>query len=113
MLKKVLFIKQQFNKLINGWSQTNRHQKSNLLFLQQHAQSQKFWLKLVTKDKKHYKGINIYIGYITIKKIDDCENIYCVNALYLLINHASGYIEVKMEINTSSLMIMLMKTKSY
>ena len=47
-------------------------------------------------DKKHYKGINIYyIGYITIKKIDDCENIYSVNPLYLLVNHASGYIEEK------------------
>ena len=46
--------------------------------------------------KKHYKGINIYyIGYITIKKIDDCENIYSVNPLYLLVNHASGYIEEK------------------
>ena len=35
------------------------------------------------------------IGYITIKKIDDCENIYSVNPLDLLINHASGYIEEK------------------
>ena len=48
--------------------------------------------------KKHYKGINIYyIGYITIKKIDDCENIHSVNPLYLLVNHASGYIEEKNE----------------
>ena len=45
-------------------------------------------------DKKHYKDINIYyIGYITIKKIDDCESIYGVNLLYLRINHASGYAE--------------------
>ena len=51
---------------------------------------------LLKIDKKHYKGINIYyIGYITIKKIDDCENIYSVNPLYLLVNHASGYIEEK------------------
>ena len=28
-------------------------------------------------DKKSYKDINIYyVEYITIKKIDDCENIY-------------------------------------
>ena len=47
-------------------------------------------------DKKSYKNIGIYnIGYITIKKIDDCENIYSVNPLYLLVNHASGYIEEK------------------
>ena len=46
--------------------------------------------------KKHTKSIGIYkIGYITIKKIDDCENVYSVNPLYLLINHANGYIEEK------------------
>ena len=52
-----------------------------------------FESKLLKIDKKSYKNIGIYnIGYITIKKIDDCENIYSVNPLYLLINHASGYI---------------------
>ena len=51
---------------------------------------------LLKIDKKSYKDIGIYnIGYITIKKIDDCENIYSVNPLYLLINHANGYIEEK------------------
>ena len=34
-----------------------------------------------------------YIGYITITKIGDCENIYSLNHLYLIINDASGYIE--------------------
>ena len=49
-------------------------------------------------NSKHYKGIDIYyIGYITIKKIGDCENIHSVNPLYLLFNHASGYIEGKNE----------------
>ena len=47
-------------------------------------------------DKKSYKDIGIYnIGYVTIKKIDSYENIYCVNTLYLIIAHASGYIEEK------------------
>ena len=47
-------------------------------------------------DRKSYKNIGIYnVRYITIKKIDDCENIYSVNPLYLLINHANGYIEGK------------------
>ena len=47
-------------------------------------------------DKKSYKNIDIYyIGYITIKKIDDYESIYSVNPLYLRINHASGYIKEK------------------
>ena len=47
-------------------------------------------------EKKSYKNINIYyIGYITIKNIDDYESIYSVNPLHLRINHASGYIEEK------------------
>ena len=46
--------------------------------------------------KKSFKGIGIYnIGYIIIKKIADCENIYSVNPLYLIIAHADGYIEEK------------------
>ena len=33
----------------------------------------------IDKKKKHYKGIDIYyIGYIVIKKIDNCENIHSV-----------------------------------
>ena len=56
----------------------------------------KFESNLVKIDIKHYKNIDIYyIGYITIKKIDDYESIYSVNPLYLRINHASGYIEEK------------------
>ena len=55
-----------------------------------------FESNLLKIDKKHYKGIDIYyIGYITIKKIGDCENIHSVNPLYLLVNHASGYIKEK------------------
>ena len=51
---------------------------------------------LLKIDKKSYKNIGIYnIGYITIKKIDDYENIYSVNPLYLIIAHANGYIEEK------------------
>ena len=73
-----------------------------------------FESNLLKIDKKHYKGNDIYyIGYITIKKIGDCENIHSVNLLYLLVNHASGYIEEKMEINTSFLMILSIKTKGY
>ena len=51
---------------------------------------------LLKIDKKSQKNIDIYyIGYIAIKKIDDYENIYSVNPLYLRINHAGGYIEAK------------------
>ena len=53
----------------------------------------KFDARLLKVDKKSYKNIDIYyIGYITIKKIDDCENINSVNPLYLLIDYASEYI---------------------
>ena len=52
--------------------------------------------KLLKIDRKWYKNVGIYnIGYIKIKKIDDCENIYSVNPLYLLVNGASRYIEEK------------------
>ena len=55
-----------------------------------------FDAKLLKISKKSYKNIDIYyIGYITIKKIDDYESIYSVNPLYLRINHASGYIKEK------------------
>ena len=56
---------------------------------------------LLKIDKKSYKNIGIYnIGYITIKKIYDYESIYSVNLLYLRVNHANGYIEEKIKINT-------------
>ena len=55
-----------------------------------------FQSNLLKINKKHYKGINIYnTGHITIKKVDDCENIYSANLSYLHVNHATGYIEEK------------------
>ena len=62
-----------------------------------------FKSNLLTIEKKSYKNIGIYnIGYITIKKIDDCKNINSVNPLYLRITHTSGYIE---EINENKYLI--------
>ena len=56
----------------------------------------KFKSNLLKIDRKSYKNINIYnIGYIRIKQIDDCENIYSVITLYLRINHVSRYTEEK------------------
>ena len=55
-----------------------------------------FDARLLKIDKKSYKNIDIYyIGYVTVKKIDDYESIYSVNPLYLCIDHVSGYIEEK------------------
>ena len=60
-----------------------------------------FGARLLQIDKKSCKNSDIYYnGYITIKKMDDYKNIYSVNPLYLRIDHANGYIEEKMEINT-------------
>ena len=48
-------------------------------------------LKIV---KKLYKNIDIYyIGYITIKKIDEYENIHSLNPLYLIIVEVNGLIQ--------------------
>ena len=53
---------------------------------------------LLKIDRKSYKDVGIWnIGYIIIKKIQDCENIYSVNLLYQLVNHANRYIEEKNE----------------
>ena len=61
----------------------------------------KFEPNLFKIDRKSGKNIDIYnIDYITIKKIDDCENIYSVNPLYLLVNHETDILWKKMEINT-------------
>ena len=43
----------------------------------------KFKSNLLKIDKKSYNNIGIYnIGYITIKKIDDCENIQCESFVF-------------------------------
>ena len=55
-----------------------------------------FHSNLLRIDKKQYKGIDIYyIGYITVKKSGDCENINSVNPLYLMIHSATGYFKEK------------------
>ena len=53
-----------------------------------------FKSNLLKIDKKSQKNIDIYyIGYVTIKKIDEYESIFSVHPLYLRINHAGRYIE--------------------
>ena len=50
-----------------------------------------FDASLLKIDKKPFNSIGIYnIGYIRIKKIDDCKNIHSINPLYLIIANASG-----------------------
>ena len=55
-----------------------------------------FHSNLLKIDKKSHKDIDIYyIGYITIKKFSDCENIHSVNPLYLIIHSATGHFKEK------------------
>ena len=93
----VIALKQKFNEhssieLINGKSQTNRDQKSDLLFYSDRINIEEFDSNLLKMDKKSYKDI-YYIGYITNKKIGNYENIYSVNPLYLIIGEVIGHIE--------------------
>ena len=57
-----------------------------------------FDARLLKVDKKDYKEIDIYyIGYVTVKKIANCNNINSVNPLYLMINKMIGHFEEKNE----------------
>ena len=48
--------------------------------------------KLLKIDKKDYNEIDIYeIGYATVKKIANCNNINSVNLLYLMIHEMIGH----------------------
>ena len=53
-----------------------------------------FDARLLKIDKKDYNKVDIYyIGYVTIKKIGDYNNINSVNPLYLMINEIIGHFE--------------------
>ena len=57
-----------------------------------------FDTRLLKVDKKNYKEIGIYyIGYMTVKKIANCNNIKSANPLYLMINEMIGHFEEKNE----------------
>ena len=95
-------LKQQFNEcnfiecnsieLING--KVKQIEIKNQTYYNDIIKIEKLNSNLLKIDKKSYKDVDIYyIGYITIKKIGDCENIYSVNALYLIIGKVDGHIE--------------------
>ena len=55
---------------------------------------EEFNSSLLKIKKKSYKDIDIYyIGYVTIKKIGDYENIYSANPLHLIIGKVDGHTE--------------------
>ena len=57
-----------------------------------------FDARLLKFDKRDYNETDIYyIGYVTIKKIGDYNNINSVNPLYLMINQMIGHFDEKNE----------------
>ena len=68
----------------------------NYYFFNDMIDIRNFHSNLSKIDKKPFKGIDIYyFGYITVKKISDCENIDSVNPLYLLIYSVTVYFKEK------------------
>ena len=68
------------------------------MFLQWSNWFKRFWCKIVKNWQKDCNEIDIYyIGYVTIKKIGDYNNINSVNPLYLMINEMIGHFEEKNE----------------
>ena len=52
--------------------------------------------RLLKVDKKDYNEIDIYyIGYVTVKKVANCNNTNSVNPLYLMINEMIGHFKEK------------------
>ena len=63
-------------------------------FLDDMIDIRNFHSNLLKRDKKSHKDIDIYyIGYITIKKFGNLENIHGVNPLYLIIHSTTRYFE--------------------
>ena len=57
-----------------------------------------FDARLLKGDKKDYKEIDIYyIGYVTVKRIANYNNINSSNRFYLMINEMIGHFEEKNE----------------
>ena len=90
MLSLASVLKQQLRTLNNGKSKKNRtyYFHNGIINV---VESDSNLLKIGTKSYKH---IDIYyIGYVTIKKVDDSENIDSVNPLYLKSGKVDGHIE--------------------
>ena len=67
-------------------------------FCNDQINSKDFDTRLLKVDKKNYKEIGIYyIGYVTVKKMANFNNINSVNPLYLMINEMIGHFEEKNE----------------
>ena len=66
----------------------------HIIFFDDMIDIKNFHSNLLKIDKKLHKDMDIYyIGYITIKKFSDCENVHSLNPLYLIIHSAAGHFE--------------------
>ena len=96
LLQKVLFFEQQFTEHIKMTVKSINIKNLTHQFFDDMINIKNLDSNLLKTDQKSYKNIDIYyIGYITIKKIDDYKNIYSANPLYLIVNTADGHIEEK------------------
>ena len=85
-----------FSKLINGKSQQIDIKNRTYYFYNDQIKLKDFDAGLLKVDKKDQSKIDIYyIGYVTIKKIANCNNINSVKLLYLMINEMNGHFEEK------------------
>ena len=90
----IMFIKNYYEQYKMGIVKQINIKNRTYYFHNDIIDLENFDSSLLKLDRKLYKDIGIYNnGYITIKKIGDCKNIYSVNPLYLGITHANGYIE--------------------
>ena len=90
-LKKVLFFKQQFTEPIKIAVKIINIKNRTYYFFHDMINIKNFDLNLLKIGKNSYKNIDIYyIGYVTIRKIDDYEIIYSVNPLHLIVDIAYG-----------------------
>ena len=73
-----------------------KNKNRNYYFYKDILNIEEFNSRLLKIDKNSYKDIDIfYFEYITIKKIDDWENIYSINPWYLIIGKVDVHIEEK------------------
>ena len=70
--------------------------KSAYYFFEFMVNIEDFHSNLLKINKKSHKNIDIYyIGYVTIKKFSDYENINNANRLYLIIHSGTEYFKLK------------------
>ena len=93
VLSLVLVLRQQFIKNRNENIKQINIKNRTYYFFNHMNNIKKFDPSLIKIDNKSYKNTGIYyIGYITVKRISDYENINSINPLYLIIGEVDGYI---------------------